>query len=96
MGKYISLGKNNKLYKYIWIYLSIRFITMFVFERQFVFKQINADIVNIPYSPFIFWQIEYIGLFIISSIIKLIKKFRKKKYLLEVKMQMKTHILLMK
>ena len=79
MGKYISLGKYNKLYKYIWIYLSIRFITMFVFDGQFVFEQIRVNIIEIPYSPFIFRQINYSGLFIISSIIKLIKKFSKKK-----------------
>jgi hypothetical protein len=43
MGKYISLGEYNKLYKYIWIYLSLKFIITILRE----------DLVNIPYAPFI-------------------------------------------
>ena len=73
MGKFISLGQYNQLYKYIWIYLSIRFITIFIFERDFVFEQIKVEIIGMPSSPFISCQIEYLSIFLISLIIKLIQ-----------------------
>ena len=79
MGKYISLGEYNKLYKYIWIYLSIRFVTLFIFNYKFVFEQIQVDIVEIPYTTFISQQVDYLGFFIISSIMKIIKSYRRKK-----------------
>ena len=79
MGKFISLGQYNHLYKYIWIYLSIRFITLFIFSEKLVFVQNHTDILEMPYGPFISLQLEYVGFFIISLVIKLIKIFLGKK-----------------
>ena len=79
MGKFISLGEYNQLYKYIWIYLSIRFITLLIFSRGFVFKQFKTELLNFPSSPFIFFQFNYIAFIIIPLIIKAIKKICKRK-----------------
>ena len=78
MGKFISLGEYNKLYKYIWIYLVIRFIMIFIFEYKLVFDQIKLDILELPYGTFITPQLEYLGYFIISLIFKVIEKLRKR------------------
>ncbi len=72
MGKFISLGEYNKLYKYIWIYLSLKFTTLFIFNRKLVFDQFHTKILDIPSSPFIPSQIYYIGYLIISLILKVI------------------------
>ena len=81
MGKYISLGEYNKLYKYIWIYLSLKFITQFIFNKKLVFDQFHTKILDIPSSLFIPSQIYYIGYLIISIILKAIHKYRQKKEL---------------
>ena len=78
MGKFISLGEYNKQYKYIWIYLVIRFITKFIFDYQLVFDQIKPDILDIPYDTFISLQLEFFGYFIISLIVKAVNKLHKK------------------
>ena len=67
MGKYISLGEYNKLYKYIWIYLALKFIIT-IFRKDFI---------KIPYSPFIVIQFYYLVFIIISIIMLIIKNYRK-------------------
>ena len=57
MGKIISLGENNNLYKYIWIYLIIRFIPLFIFEKKLIFAQLQTEALNIPKRPFISLQL---------------------------------------
>ena len=80
MGKYISLGEYNKLYKYIWIYLILRFVLTYIFYNDLIFKQFDEkDILILPDHPLITPQIDYIGYIIISLIIKVIKKFLRKK-----------------
>ena len=80
MGKYISLGEYNKLYKYIWIYLILRFILTYIFYNGLIFDQFDKnDILILPDHPLITPQIDYIGFIIISLIIKVIKKFLRKK-----------------
>ena len=68
MGKYISLGEYNKLYKYIWIYLSLKFIITILRE----------DLVNIPYAPFIIIQLYYLFFISISIILLIINNYRTK------------------
>ena len=79
MGKYISLGEYNKLYKYIWIYLIIRFISEFVFDYGLVFDQLYYEPMILPYGPFISSQIDYLGFIIISLILIIIEKRKRKK-----------------
>ena len=79
MVKFISLGEYNKLYKFIWIYLIIRFIPLFVIEKKLIFEQFQSEVLEIPTGPFISLQIYYIGFLIISLILKVYKKFHKKK-----------------
>ena len=79
MGKFISLGEYDKQYKYIWIYLVIRFFTRFIFDYKLVFEQIKLDILEIPHGTFIDLQFEFFGFFIISLILKAIKTLCKKK-----------------
>ncbi len=56
MGKFISLGEYNKLYKYIWIYLAIKFVVLFVFDYRLVFDQLQNEPLKLPSSLFIaFW-----------------------------------------
>ena len=79
MGKYISLGEYNKLYKYIWIYLIIRFISEFVFDYGLVFDQLYYEPMILPYGPFITSQIDYLGFIIISLLLIIIEKRKRKK-----------------
>jgi len=79
MGKYISLGEYNQIYKYIWIYLVIRFVTLFIFSRALVFDQLKSDLLKKPDSPFISFQFNYAAFIIISALIKIIEKIRKNK-----------------
>ena len=79
MGKYISLGEYNKLYKYIWIYLIIRFLTTYIFYNRLIFEPIKNDALKFPDHPFITEQIDYIGYIIISIILISIKKCNKKR-----------------
>ena len=79
MGKFISLGEYNKLYKYIWIYLIIRFISTFIFDNGLIFEQFHTDLLDIPWHPFISLQFFYIGFIFISLILIIIKKIRQKK-----------------
>ena len=79
MGKCISLGEYNKLYKYLWIYLGIKFISEFLFTKDLVFEPLKNDAIKMPSSPFILYQINYFGFIVISSIIMLIQMILKKK-----------------
>ena len=66
MGKYISLGEYNKQYKYIWIYVSLKFII----------NLLREEITNIPYAPFIIIQVYYLFFISISIILLIIQKYR--------------------
>ena len=66
MGKYISLGDYNKQYKYIWIYVSLKFII----------NLLREEITNIPYAPFIIIQVYYLFFISISIILLIIQKYR--------------------
>ena len=79
MAKYISLGEYNKQYKYIWIYLILRFIYIFTFSNKLVFDQISPEVLELPYGPFLYIQFDYIAFIIISSILIVFKKYRQKK-----------------
>ena len=79
MVKYFSFGEYNKLYKYIWIYLIIRFVSLFVYDYELVFDQFQNEPLKIPYSSFISIQFNYIGFIIISIFILAIKRFLIKK-----------------
>ena len=78
MGKFISLGEYNKLYKYIWIYTVIKFISSFVFDYKLIFVESNV-ISDRPYSPFFYLQFNYFFFIIISTILIFIKKYSKNK-----------------
>ena len=78
MGKFISLGEYNKLYKYIWIYIVIKFISSFVFDYELIFVESNV-ISDRPYSPFFYLQFNYFFFIIISTILIFIKKYSKNK-----------------
>ena len=79
MGKYILLGEYNKLYKYIWIYLIIRFVSTFIFNNNFVFDQFRSDALDLAEYTFITNQFDYIGYIIISLILIIIEKYHTKK-----------------
>ena len=79
MAKYISLGEYNKQYKYIWIYLILRFIYIFTFSNKLVFDQFTHEVLELPYGPFLYIQFDYITFIIISSILISFKKYRQKK-----------------
>ena len=81
MGKFISLGEYNKLYKYIWIYLIIKFISLFIFDYELVFDQLYCEPMILPYGPFISSQINYLAFIIISLILIIIEKHQRKKVL---------------
>ena len=74
MGKYISLGEYNKLYKYIWMYLIIRFLSTYIFSNNFIFEPLKVDAFQLPGSPFITNQFDYIVYVIISIILIIIEK----------------------
>ena len=79
MGKFISLGEYNKLYKYIWIFLIIRFFTTFIFYNNFIFKQLKVNAITLSDCPFVLSQFNYIGYIIISIILLIIEKYHTKK-----------------
>ena len=76
MGKFLSFGKNNKQYKYIWIYVIIRLLNDYIFSGVFP-AIIKPDFLapnNFP--PNILNQIffYYLGAFIFSFIFNLYLK----------------------
>ena len=79
MGKCISLGEYNKQYKYIWIYLGLRFVYVFIFLNQLMFDQWKTKVLELPNGPFISSQLFYLLDIIIPIILIIINKFRKKK-----------------
>ena len=81
MGKFISFGKNNKLYKYIWIYVIIRLINYYIFSDFFP-KQIKPDFLgSYNYPPGILIQnfFIYLGSFIFSIFYIYMKNFKSKR-----------------
>ena len=71
MGKYISFGKYNKLYKYIWIYVIIRIVNDYLFSGVFpdkikpsIFESHNYPPINLVQSFFI-----YLGTFIFAILL---------------------------
>ena len=78
MGKFISLGEYNKLYKYIWIYLAFKFISIFVYDYGLIFDQFQNDPLEIKNSPFISISFLYITFIIISLILKKFKNYFQK------------------
>ena len=79
MAKYISLGEYNKLYKYIWMYLAIKFVSLFIFDYNLVFDQFHNEPMKMPISPFISLSFDYLTFIIISLIIMRIEKYNKGK-----------------
>ena len=73
MGKYFSLGEYNNQYKYIWIYLIVRLVSLLIYDNELIVKQFQKDIFNLPYYPFISIQFEYLGFILIAIIIMLIQ-----------------------
>ena len=83
MGKYISLGEYNKLYKYIWIYLAISFISKFIFDHRSVFDQLKNEPMKIPNNPFISLSFKYLTFIIVSLVIIKIKKKKQTQELIQ-------------
>ena len=80
MAKFILLGEYNQQYKYILIYLILRFTLIFTFSNNFVFEQLRVEIIgNLPYGPFIYLQFNYLTYIIISIIIIIFRKCFQKK-----------------
>ena len=79
MGKFVSLGEYNKLYKYLWMYLVIKFISVFIFSKELVFQPFKNDAIKTPFSPFIFYQFYYVGCIVFSAILIVYEKISKKK-----------------
>ena len=76
MGKYISFGKYNNLYKYIWIYIIIRLFNDYLFTAIFP-DQIRPNIFSTSnYPPDIFVQglFNYLGVLIFSIFLFLYEK----------------------
>ena len=83
MGKYISFGKYNKLYKYIWFFVLIRILIEYIFGDSFP-DQIRPNIFySVNYSPNKLIQIffNYLGAFVLSIFLYLYEKsiLKKKK-----------------
>ena len=83
MGKYISLGEYNNLYKYIWIYLAISFISKFIFDYRLVFNQLKNEPMKIPNNPFISLSFKYLTFIIVSLVIIKIKKKKQTQELIQ-------------
>ena len=68
MGKIFALGKYNKLYKYIWIYIAIRVINEYFFGTSFPTKLVFKIFEPQNYPPTIIIQevFNYFGAFILS------------------------------
>ena len=76
MRKFISFGKYNKLYKYIWIYVIIRIINDYLFSETFP-SQIKPNIFDSHnYPPNILVQIffNYLATFIFSIFLNVYQK----------------------
>ena len=81
MGNFISFGKYNKLYKYIWIFVIIKLINEYIFGYSFP-DQIRPDIFNsVNYPPYKLIQIffNYLGSFILSVFVCIYEKMQMKK-----------------
>ena len=73
MGKYISFGEYNNLYKYIWYYIIVCSFNDYIFADTFP-KQIKFSIFetkNYPPDIFIQQEFNYFGSFLLSILIYL-------------------------
>ena len=73
MGKYISFGEYNNLYKYIWYYIIVCSFNDYIFADTFP-KQIKFSIFetkNYPPDIFIQQEFNYLGSFLLSILIYL-------------------------
>ena len=76
MGKYISFGAYNPLYKYLWIYMAINFIWSFIVEGNFIFDPLQIDDIKLPKSYFVRYFMDYLGKTIGSIILIYIEQKR--------------------
>ena len=76
MGKYISFGAYNPLYKYLWIYMAINFIWSFIVEGNFIFDPLQIDDIKLPKSYFVRYFMDYLGKIIGSIILIYIEQKR--------------------
>ena len=81
MGQFISFGKYNQSYKYIWLFVIIKLINEYIFGYSFP-EQIKPDIFNpFNYPPNKLVQLFFIyfGSFLLSCFIYLYEKLQMKK-----------------
>ena len=78
MGNYFSFGEYNKFYKYMWIYLALKLFIGIVLNYGLIFDQIKIKYLQIQYGPLITMQFGYITYIIVSLIILIITKNKKK------------------
>ena len=76
MGKIISLGEYNKLYKYLWIYVAIRVVNEYFFgnsfPKQLVIGLFKSD--NFPPNRIIQEKFNYLGGFFFQFFFIFMKK----------------------
>ena len=76
MGKYISFGKYNNLYKYIWFYLIVCTIYDYIYDDKFP-NQVKFTIFeakNYPPDIFVQQEFNYLGSFLLSILIYLYER----------------------
>ena len=81
MAKYISFGRYNQLYKYIWLFVIIKLVNEYIFGYAFP-EQIRPDIfnsVNYPPNKIVHYFFNYLGSFILSILFYLYEKSQQKK-----------------
>ena len=81
MGKYISFGEYNHLYKYIWFFVIIKLVNEYIFGYAFP-EQIRPDIfnsINYPSNKIVQRFFNYLSSFILSAFIILYEKSQTKK-----------------
>ena len=81
MGKYISFGRYNQLYKYIWFFVIIKLINEYIFGYAFP-EQMRPDIfnsVNYPPNKIVQYFFNYLGSFVLSCFLYLYAKSQTKK-----------------
>ena len=71
MSKYISLGKYNKLYNNIIIYIIINFIFIILFTSDF-----DIDLLSLPEDIIVFDFLKYLGIFFFSLLLYIYAKYK--------------------
>ena len=95
MGKFISFGKINKLYKYILIYVLIRFVTDYMFSNTFS-EKIKPEIFkihNYPRNIVVQLFLNYLATFISSIFLNFYLKSQNKSEVKSDKLQTESNIL---